>query len=118
MGQLLYPWSCGSESWTISIPGLCGVPRESSMSSSRNTQHTQSDLCKCMEVEMYNGERRKKKVLGENCRVRCECESRRTRAEPDEERDGSFSPPEWGRRSSRLHAKPGIIVLLKVLLSF
>ena len=36
----------------------------SSMSGSHNTQHTQSDLCKCMEVEMYNGERRKRRCWG------------------------------------------------------
>ena len=30
------------------------------MSSSHNTHHTQSDLCKFMEVEMYKGEGRKK----------------------------------------------------------
>ena len=36
----------------------------SSMSGSHNTQHTQSDLCKCMEVEMYNGERRKRRSWG------------------------------------------------------
>ena len=87
------------------------------MSSSHNTQHTQSDLCKCMEVEMYNGERRKRRCWGRT--AACTVKVRAGEPELNEMKSGTdASLLQDGDAAAPDSTKPGVIVLLKVYSRF